>query len=152
MIKSKKDFFSGTALFLFCIVLYFLIIPKWVAVTTTVGGVNSRTFPEFSTIFIGLLSFFLIIKSFLFYSSDTEEPEESKTKDKKPFAPYSIIFIMVLYTFIVPHLGYLITTILSMIIIMGILSVRKWYYYLIVILIIISTVFLFEDLLRVQLP
>ncbi|WP_303968835.1 tripartite tricarboxylate transporter TctB family protein [Sporosarcina ureae] len=164
MSEAKKDRYSGIALLLFSILLYFLI-PYGIPGAKKGSDLGSDFFPKLLVVVMIVLSVGMIVKSIFdakFRPIAIEETEESVEAEYESYEPTSnlnyknvaIVFgIMLVHIFVlVDLLGFVYSTIIAMVGVMLALSVKKWYFYLIIIAIIFGIDFVFRDLLSIQLP
>lgn len=154
--KSHKDLYMGIFLFVFGLVYYFFLIPNSITAKDGLTTLGPEFFPQLTAILLMVLSVFLMIKSLIQLkegSDDLDDSDQDEDTGKgRPWAGAGVFLLMVLYVFIVEYLGFMITTVIVMLAVMAILTVRKWYSYVVMILVIFGIKFVFEDLMYIILP
>src|SRR5699024_3661899 len=113
---------------------------------------GAEFFPKVILIVLMILSVALIIKSFLHTKEENSESSKQFEEDRKKWVGWSVFGLLILYSFIVEKIGFIISSIIIMSIILFLLSARKWYYYLILIVMIFLIYYIFVDLMRIMLP
>jgi putative tricarboxylic transport membrane protein len=156
--KTHKDLYMGIFLFVFGLVYYFFLIPNSITSKDSLTTLGPGFFPKLTAILLIVLSVFLIIKSLIQLKKgsddldDSDQEEDTGKGQSRPWAGAGVFLLMVLYVFIVEYLGFMVTTVIVMLAIMAVLSVRKWYSYVVMILVIFGIKFVFEDLMYIILP
>ena len=153
--KYKKDFSSGVMFFSLGL-FAFLISPVVISAKGMGNAGSARIFPQFIGVGLMVLSFLLILETFISYKKSKKEggPEEEKVKREKGKENVVIIFaaMVLVYILLFDKLGYIITTIGVTTGALFLFRVKKAYYYLIVYGVDILVYFAFTKLLFVQLP
>ena len=142
--KMNRDQKIGIIILIFCIVIWFFVIPAQVA------GRRESIFPRFTTIWVLISSFFLIVQSWKIVPKKIS-PELLGKGTIIRFI--SIVFIFLIYILIIDFLGFFITTFLYLIITMSVLGVRDWRLLILIPLVLLLSIhFLIEKLLVFPLP
>lgn len=134
----------GLILLIFCIVIWFFIIPSQVA------GVRESIFPRFITVWILISSLFLIVQSW----KSPPKKISHELPDKGTIIRFiSIVFMLLIYVLIIYFLGFFIPSFLFLVIIMLVLGVRDWRLLILVpSILLLSIHLLIEKLLVFPLP
>jgi len=134
----------GLILLIFCIVIWFFIIPSQVA------GVRESIFPRFITVWILISSLFLIVQSW----KSSPKKISHELPDKGTIIRFiSIVFIFLIYVLIIDFLGFFIPSFLFLVITMLVLGVRDWRLLILIpSILLLSIHFLIEKLLVFPLP
>lgn len=161
--SQAKELISGAFVLSFGILLWF-VVPIFVGSTGSGTDLGPTFFPRFVAVGLVLCGILLLVKEFGVWMSSRgsdggssassgefiNDPEEET--ESKPLVALSVFVIMMSYTLVVPFVGFLLSTIVSMSVIMWILDVRKWYLYVLLILFILGVQYVFQNLLFVFLP
>lgn len=151
MLKNiNTDRIIGIALLVFSILTYTLL-PNFINIIQE-QEFGAEFFPKVILIVLMILSVALIIKSFLHTKEENSESSKQFEEDRKKWVGWSVFGLLILYSFIVEKIGFIISSIIIMSIILFLLSARKWYYYLILIVMIFLIYYIFVDLMRIMLP
>ncbi|MFH2130790.1 MAG: tripartite tricarboxylate transporter TctB family protein, partial [bacterium] len=104
MVKNPLDFKLGVGLTLFCLILFFYLIPKHV------GPISEPdTFmPMMATVFIQILAVILIIQACGSSKIDQSQSLEKKGNSVKLLA--GVVVIMVIYAWLLDLTGFLLTS------------------------------------------
>lgn len=141
--EMKTDQKLGLALLIFCLIMWFLIIPNQVM------GKAQSLFPRIITIFIGIPSFLLII-------SRKDSPKETPfgLEEKKGITRVTITaIIFFIYIFIIDFLGYFISSFLASLAFMLYFGARNWKKTIVIpVMLLLFIYFLIEKLLGFPLP
>ena len=140
----NRDQKIGIIILVFCIVIWFFVIPDQVA------GRRESIFPRFTTIWILISSFFLIAQNW----KNPPKKISSELLSKGTIIRFiSIAFIFLIYILAIDFLGFFIPTFLFLVITMSILGVRDWRVLILIpIVLLLSIHFLIEKLLIFPLP
>jgi len=140
----NRDQKIGIVILVFWIVILFFVIPDQVA------GRRESTFPKFTTIWILISSFILIIQSWKVVPNKIS----SEVLDKNTIIRFiSIVFIFLICILLIDFLGFFIPTFLFLVITMSILGIRDWRVLILVPLVLLLSIhFLIEKLLVFPLP
>ncbi|GIP36118.1 tripartite tricarboxylate transporter TctB family protein [Paenibacillus sp. J2TS4] len=156
MNNVRKERYSALCLFLFGLMLW-LYIPYDIKVEDSLSSIGPEFFPKFIAVAVMALSAVLVLKTFTRKKpqQDKEQPrrseDESSGSTRKWAAPV-VFLLMLIYVFTVEWLGYFITTVVVMSLILWVLSSRKWVHYAVLIVFIFIIQYVFENVMYVQLP
>ncbi|MFZ4454002.1 tripartite tricarboxylate transporter TctB family protein [Salibacterium aidingense] len=139
-------------LFIVGVVTWKILIPTQVQINQNSSTYGPDFFPNvlaIAVIIISALSF-----AWTFVKTPDQKQKETSGKDEEgnKWVGFIVFLIMVFYVYIIDIIHYLPATIISMLLIMWVLSVRKWYLYILMIGIILFIQYVFENLLYIQLP
>lgn len=142
--KMNSNQKIGLILLIFCIVIWFFIIPAQVA------GVRESIFPRFITVWILISSLFLIAQSW----KNPPKKISHELLDKDTIIRFiAILFMFLIYILIIDFLGFFIPTFLFLVIIMLVLGVRDWKLLILIpFILLLSIHLLIEKLLVFPLP
>jgi len=140
----NRDQKIGIIILIFCIVIWFFVIPAQVT------GRRESIFPRFTTIWILISSFFLIVQSWKVVPKKISQ----ELLDKKTIIRFiSIAFIFLIYILTIDFLGFFIPTFLFLVITMSVLGIRDWRLLILIPLVLLLSIhFLIEKLLVFPLP
>ena len=165
--QGKKDAITGIVILLVSI-LVLVAIPSQIKDVGN-NAVGPRTLPYFAAILLMVCSILLIIKGLIktkrasVTASSAEEstPTEQKSEvtakpTKKPLSGpvYALLFfaLLIVYVILMRPVGYIISSLVFLPIMLYFLHVRKWPLYLVVIPIVLAVYGVFSMMLYVQLP
>ncbi|HZK53812.1 MAG TPA: tripartite tricarboxylate transporter TctB family protein [Desulfosporosinus sp.] len=140
-------------LFLLLGVFVWIVTPSQIA-DAGLSYMGPRFFPQFLSIFLMILSIVLIAGSF----SKKQKSQGEDQELQKEFTISSEIkvilsfLLIIIYTYIMEPIGFVLSTIVIMGLLMFLLNVRKWYYYVIFIAVTLVIYYAFVHLLYVELP
>jgi len=142
--KMNRDQKIGIIILIFCIVIWFFVIPAQVT------GRRESIFPRFTTIWILISSFFLIVQSWKVVPNKISY----ELLDKKTIFQFiAIAFIFLICILTIDFLGFFIPTFLFLVITMSVLGVRDWRLLILIPLVLLLSIhFLIEKLLVFPLP
>jgi len=142
--KMNRDQKIGIVILVFWIVILFFVIP------TQVAGRRESIFPRFTSIWILISSFILIVQSWRVVPNKIS----SEVLDKKTIIRFiSIVFIFLICILLIDFLGFFIPTFLFLVITMLVLGIRDWRVLILVPLVLLLSIhFLIEKLLVFPLP
>lgn len=140
----NRDQKIGIIILILFIVIWFFIIPAQVA------GRRESFFPRFTTIWILISSFILIVQSWKVVPNKISY----ELPDKKTIFQFiSIAFILLICILAIDFLGFFIPTFLFLVITMSVLGVRDWRLLILIPLVLLLSIhFLIEKLLVFPLP
>jgi len=140
----NRDQKIGIVILVFWIVILFFVIP------TQVAGRRESIFPRFTSIWILISSFILIVQSWRVVPNKIS----SEVLDKKTIIRFiSIVFIFLICILLIDFLGFFIPTFLFLVITMLVLGIRDWRVLILVPLVLLLSIhFLIEKLLVFPLP
>lgn len=143
---KRTDFYIGTGLFLFSLVIYFFVIPNQIKeISFGAGSLSPSFFPKLATMVIGFLSLILMFNNFFLR-------QQTKIYAFGPKA-FQIILFLIAYVFGIQILGYLMATGVFLFALMLYLSREKWLRYIFIILgFLIVNYYFFEKVLNLILP
>lgn len=140
----NRDQRIGIIILIFCIVIWFFVIPAQIT------GRRESIFPRFTTIWISISSFFLIVQS----RKVVPNKISYELLDKKTIFQFIVIaFILLICILTIDFLGFFIPTFLFLVITMSVLGVRDWRLLILIPLVLLLSIhFLIEKLLVFPLP
>lgn len=140
----NRDQRIGIIIIIFCIVIWFFVIPAQIT------GRRESIFPRFTTIWILISSFFLIVQS----RKVVPNKISYELLDKKTIFQFIVIaFILLICILTIDFLGFFIPTFLFLVITMSVLGVRDWRLLILIPLVLLLSIhFLIEKLLVFPLP
>jgi len=131
----------GLILLIFCLIMWFLIIPAEVA------GWRASIYPRIGVLWTAISAVLLIISS----RKDTSKRISFGLKELTRVAIITIILFV--YFFMIDFLGFYIASILVLIVVMFIFGVEDWRILILLpIILVLFLYFLLEKLLRAPLP
>jgi len=120
---------------------------------TTIGP---RFFPRTISIMLMIASIALVLETFLKSKKNIDnnkiKEEKFELNLKEEVRVILLFFSMIAYAFLLPILGFILSSIFIMGVDLFLLKVRKWYFYLILIVLVLLIYYIFKNLLYVQLP
>jgi len=139
----KTDQKLGLALLIFCLILWFFVIPHQVA------GKAQSLFPRIITIFIGISSFLLIIRR-----KDSPKKTPFASEEKKGITRVTITaIIFFIYILMINFLGYFISSFFASVAFMLYFGGRDWKKFILIpFMLLLFIYFLIEKLLGFPLP
>lgn len=139
----KTDQKLGLALLIFCLILWFFVIPHQVA------GKAQSLFPRIITIFIGIPSFFLII-----IRKDSPRQTPFGLEERKGIARVIITaIIFFIYILVINFLGFFISSFVASLLFMLYFGARDWKKIVVIpAMLLLFIYFLIERLLGFPLP
>jgi len=142
--KMNRDQKIGIIILIFCIVIWFFVIPAQVA------GRRESIFPRFTTIWVLISSVFLIAQS---WKNSPKKISPGLLGKETIIRFISIVFIFLIYILIIDFLGFFIPTFLFLVITMSVLEIRDWRPLILIPLILLLAIhFLIEKVLVFPLP
>lgn len=158
MNNVRKERYSAVCLFLFGLALWFYI-PYDIRVTDSLSSIGPEFFPKFIAVVVMALSAVIVLKTFSKKKSQHEDNEDQphRSEDEpsgsnRKWAAPVVFLLMLIYVFTVEWLGYFITTVVVMSLVLWVLSSRKWVHYAVLIVFIFIIQYVFENVMYVQLP
>ena len=113
----NKDQKFGIILLIFCLILWFFIIP------TQISSTKDAVYPRFVNVWIAICGILLIIKSW----KSTEKIILYESKDEKGIIRVvATVLIFLIYIFMIDFLGFFISSFIFIIILMLSFGVRQW--------------------------
>ncbi len=113
----NKDQKFGIILLIFCLILWFFIIP------TQISSTEDAVYPRFVNVWIAICGILLIIKSW----KSTEKIILYESKDEKGIIRVvATVLIFLIYIFMIDFLGFFISSFIFIIILMLSFGVRQW--------------------------
>ncbi|MGY4688191.1 tripartite tricarboxylate transporter TctB family protein [Salibacterium sp. K-3] len=149
---ASKERYIWLFLFMIGVLTWKVLIPTQVQVNQNSSTYGPAFFPNVLAVAVIIISALSFIGTF---TRKPEHGEETKEKDEEKGSKWIgviVFIIMVIYVYIIEIIHYLPATIISMLLIMWVLSVRKWSLYILMIGIIFLVQYIFENLLYIQLP
>jgi len=140
----NKDQKFGIILLIFCLILWFFIIP------TQISSTKDAVYPRLVNVWIAICGILLILKSW----KSTEKIISDESKDEKGIIRVvAIVIIFLIYIFMIDFLGFFISSFAFIIILMLSFGVRDWKKLISVpIIILLFLYFLIEKVLVFPLP
>lgn len=140
----NKDQKFGIIILIFCLILWFFIIP------TQISSTKDAVYPRFVNVWIAICGILLILKSW----KSTEKIILYESKDKKGIIRVvAIVIIFLIYIFMIDFLGFFISSFVFIIILMLSFGVRQWIKLISVpIIILLFLYFLIKKILFFPLP
>lgn len=140
----------GPVLFLVAGVAGFALMPSQVKIQEGTAT-TARTFPSLMLTLILACSVFLILQEVV--KIVHKQPIEVVMLDvMTEIRAIIILALLVLYALLIPVLGFIVTSILFGLAMLGFFRVKKWWYYLIIALSALLIGLLFQVVLNVRLP
>ena len=113
----NKDQKFGIILLIFCLVLWFFIIP------TQISSTKDAVYPRFVNVWIAICGILLILKSW----KSTEKIILYESKDEKGIIRVvATVIVFLIYIFMIDFLGFFISSFIFIIILMLSFGVRQW--------------------------
>lgn len=113
----NKDQKFGIILLIFCLILWFFIIP------TQISSTEDAVYPRFVNVWIAICGILLILKSW----KSTEKIILYESKDEKGIIRVvATVLIFLIYIFMIDFLGFFISSFIFIIILMLSFGVRQW--------------------------
>lgn len=139
----KTDQKLGLGLLIFCLIMWFFIIPNQVA------GKAQSLFPRIITIFIGIPSLFLII-----IQKDSQRQTVFSLEERKGIARVIITaIIFFIYILVINFLGFFISSFVASLLFMLYFGTRDWRKIIVIpVMLLLFIYFLIERLLGFPLP
>lgn len=160
--RIKENIFSSIVFMALSLTLYLFVIPWGVPVRASWGGdvgVDSRTFPYFSAIAMGLIAFGLLLSSLYQYakakrvaSSKTGSSSDERHTVKEEFFGVVTFGLFVVYGLLLSTVGFVIASLVVPPVILLFLGERKIWRFIAVYGFASVLFVIFEILLKVQLP
>lgn len=147
----KSDMIVGIILVIFSVLVYFNVsyFPK---IQLAAQGMGPAFFPRILSIFLALLGIILIIQSYVTstkYTKDIENVIDTRLLIRIIIA----LSVIIMYVFLIPHIGFLIATFIFTIIFMGFFNFKYSFKMIIISLVISAIIFyLFKVILHMPLP
>ena len=140
----NKDQKFGIILLIFCLVLWFFIIP------TQISSTKDAVYPRFVNVWIAICGILLILKSW----KSTEKIILYESKDEKGIIRVvATVIVFLIYIFMIDFLGFFISSFIFIIILMLSFGVRQWIKLISVpIIILLFLYFLIKKVLFFPLP
>ena len=140
----NKDQKFGIILLIFCLILWFFIIP------TQISSTKDAVYPRFVNVWIAICGILLILKSW----KSTEKIILYESKDEKGIIRVvATVLIFLIYIFMIDFLGFFISSFIFIIILMLSFGVRQWIKLISVpIIILLFLYFLIKKILFFPLP
>jgi len=140
----NKDQKFGIILLIFCLILWFFIIP------TQISSTKDAVYPRFVNVWIAICGILLILKSWKI----TEKIILYESKDEKGIIRVvATVIVFLIYIFMIDFLGFFISSFIFIIILMLSFGVRQWIKLISVpIIILLFLYFLIKKILFFPLP
>ena len=140
----NKDQKFGIILLIFCLILWFFIIP------TQISSTKDAVYPRLVNVWIVICAILLILKSW----KSTEKIILDESKDKQGIIRVvATVIIFLIYIFMIDFLGFFISSFIFIIILMLSFGVRQWIKLISVpIIILLFLYFLIKKVLFFPLP
>lgn len=140
----NKDQKFGIILLIFCLILWFFIIPTQISTT------KDAVYPRFVNVWIAICGILLILKSW----KSTEKIILYESKDEKGIIRVvATVIVFLIYIFMIDFLGFFISSFIFIIILMLSFGVRQWIKLISVpIIILLFLYFLIKKVLFFPLP
>lgn len=140
----NKDQKFGIILLIFCLILWFFLIP------TQISSTKDAIYPRFVNVWIAICGILLILKSW----KSTEKIILYESKDKQGIIRVvATVIIFLIYIFTIDFLGFFISSFIFIIILMLSFGVRQWIKLISVpIIILLFLYFLIKKVLFFPLP
>lgn len=141
---------AGPVLFLLASIAGYALMPSQVKIQEGTAT-TARTFPSLMLTLILVCSVALILQEV--YKIVRKQPLEVVMLDvMTEIRALIILILLVLYALMIPLLGFIVTSMLFAMSMLGFFRVKKWWYYLIVALSALAIGLLFQGVLNVRLP
>lgn len=129
-----------------------IIIPSQVQVSQNSSNYGPDFFPTLLAIIVVIISGASFLGTFI-KKPESDSDEATKSQDSGNVWIGIVVFLITVgYVFIAELIGFIPASLISMLLIMLLLSVKKWYFYLIMIVFIIAVHYIFENILYIRLP
>lgn len=153
MRKIQKERYIWLVTLILGIVIWQVLIPTQIQTSQNQSDYGPKFFPNLLAIVVILISLLSFIFTFFNKDKTSDQNEESKPANGGKVLNGFIVFgITVAYVFLVDIIQFVPASIISMLLIMLVLSVRKWYFYLIMVTMIFLINYVFENIMYIQLP
>lgn len=130
-----------------------VVIPTQVETSQNYPNYGPEFFPNLLVITIIIISAISFIGTFIKKMNQPEKNNVEESEEKgNVWIGLAVFLITVIYVFMMDYIAFIPSSIVCMVLIMWLLSVRKWYLYLIMIAIILILNYLFENIMYIQLP
>lgn len=148
-IKINSNMVSGVIFLIFSLVVWFLI-PVHI-VTDEETFANAQFIPRLLMIIIFLSSISLIAKE-AYKKIKNIESDKLEIDLKKESRVLIMFGILIIYTLIMPVIGFIFSSIIVGCVSLVLMKVKNWKYYLTIIISVVIVYYVFQNLLHVQLP
>ena len=146
-IKNRHDFNLGVGLAAFCLFCLFIMIPYQVGPMTEAESL----LPVLIVLFILALSILMILSAIRFEAQKKDAPPH--TRHFKPITMATVIVIMIAYASLLDFTGFLLTSLLAMIVLFLVFGVRQYLRIAVITLLTLSILYVsFEKFLGAPLP
>ncbi|WP_373893813.1 tripartite tricarboxylate transporter TctB family protein [Virgibacillus sp. CBA3643] len=154
MSNIQRERYVWLFILIFGVVIWRVIIPAQIQTNENYSNYGPEFFPNLLAITIITISFISLLLTFFNKTKGSKASEEQqKQSDQGKLSNGIIVFgITVAYVFLVDIIHFVPASIISMLLIMWVLSVKRWYFYLIMISIIFIINYVFENIMYIQLP
>ncbi|SFM12092.1 tripartite tricarboxylate transporter TctB family protein [Salibacterium qingdaonense] len=149
---ASKERYIWLFLFMIGVLTWKVLIPTQVQVNQNSSTYGPAFFPNVLAVAVIIISALSFIGTFTKKSEHREEIKEKDEEKGSKWIGIIVFIIMAAYVYIIETIHYIPATIISMLLIMWVLSVRKWYLYVLMVGIIFLVQYIFEKLLYIQLP
>ena len=171
--EHKRDIGWGIFFLLFAGFVW-LVVPHQIPVPARPSAMGPRFFPRVISLILAIVSLGLVLSTLLKHKRDMKENqdeeitgnENGETKLWKSFFQFNfnkdllnselrallVFLVMIIYTVLMPVIGFVISSTMAGIAILIILGEGKWYYYPIIFVIVYVIYYVFRFYLYVQLP
>lgn len=133
-----------------------VMIPSQVPQTATNLTMGPGFFPTFAAALMILVNGLSLVLNYTRYAKDKakgiKEEVVQKTASNDQIRVLIVLAIIAVYIFFMPIIGYIISTLLVVNILLVILKVRKWYHYVLVSAFTLVIYYVFHNILYVMLP
>lgn len=133
-----------------------VMIPSQVPQTATDLTMGPNFFPTFAAGLMILVNGISLVLNYVQYTKDKakggKEEFVQKTASNDQLRVITVLAIIAVYVFIMPIIGYIISTLLVVNVLLLILKVRKWYHYILVSAFTLVIYYVFNNILYVMLP
>lgn len=133
-----------------------VMIPSQVPQTATNLAMGPGFFPTFAAALMILVNGLSLVMNYMHYAKDkakgVKEELVQKTASNDQIRVLIVLAIIAVYIFFMPIIGYIISTLLVVNILLFILKVRKWYHYVLVSAFTLVIYYVFHNILYVMLP
>lgn len=155
----KADAILAIFFVLLSLWMIFFAIPSEISLSdtwsTVDSGVNSRTFPYFAAIIMGvaaLVQLGLVVKQYIALGKSQHNSGQGKIIWVKEIRAIAVFLICALYGVLFIKIGYILATIIVPPMILIVLGDRKWHHYLSVYGVGAIMYVVFQFLLKIRLP
>lgn len=121
MVKNRKDFKLAIGFVAFSLFCFFYLIPSQVGPLTR----PESLMPVIMVGFIFILAVFMLVKSLRASDEEEKHLEESSQKNSNRFALPSVILIMLVLSWVMDSIGFLLSSSITMIILFLIFGIRN---------------------------